>query len=145
METPQQVSRPPEKPWVIWDGECGFCAFSVGVLKERLGPGKVDCARFQDLKGRFPEIPRENFAQAVHLVEPDGSVSQGAKAVFRALDYQRGGCRFWRLYGRSGFFRGVSEWGYRRVARNRELAARVARLIAGGELYEARKASARGS
>ena len=42
---------------------------------------------FQDesVAARFPEIPREDFEQAVHLILPDGSVCSGAEAVFRSL------------------------------------------------------------
>jgi len=143
MDTPLQVARPPARPLVIWDGDCGFCAFSVGVLRQRVEAGGLETVAYQELGERFPEIPRGNFAKAVHLVEPDGTTSHSARAVFRALDHQEGGCLFWRRYRKCGIFRTLSEWGYRRVARNREVAAWVARRLTGRERYERLKALAR--
>jgi len=37
------------------------------------------------MAGRFPEVPRPDFDEAVHLFLPTASVCRGAEAVFCAL------------------------------------------------------------
>ncbi len=85
---------------------------------------------YQTAHLRFPAVPVEAFREAVHLVEPDGRVSRGAEAVYRALAY--GGFAL-PLAGYRWLpgFAGLSEWGYRLVAAHRPLAARLVDLLVG--------------
>jgi predicted DCC family thiol-disulfide oxidoreductase YuxK len=108
----------PDTPLMVWDGDCSFCYRWIerwqGITGER-----VEYARYQDVASRFPAIPRENFKAAVHLIERDGRVSRGAEAVFRSLSYAPGhGWALW-LYRYVPLVKPVTEWWYRRVARNR--------------------------
>ncbi|HET6350391.1 MAG TPA: DCC1-like thiol-disulfide oxidoreductase family protein, partial [Candidatus Krumholzibacteria bacterium] len=80
-------------PLMIFDGDCGFCRRWIARWKAFTGD-RVEYEPFQSAADRFPEIPREQFARAVHLVEPDGSYSHGAEAVLRALAH---GGRRWPL------------------------------------------------
>jgi predicted DCC family thiol-disulfide oxidoreductase YuxK/uncharacterized membrane protein YphA (DoxX/SURF4 family) len=118
-----------ERPLVIWDGDCGFCRRSVDHLRARAGD-RIAFEPYQSAHDRFPDIPREAFAAAVHLVETDGRVSRGAEAVYRALALV--GARLPLLAHRwVPGFAAASEWGYRLVAANRSLAARVVHLLVG--------------
>jgi hypothetical protein len=85
---------------------------------------------YQAAHARFPQIPVEALAAAVHLVEPDSRVSRGAEAVFRALSHGGPG---WPLvaYRFLPGFAALSEVGYRFVATHRPLAARVLPLLVG--------------
>jgi predicted DCC family thiol-disulfide oxidoreductase YuxK len=120
---------PLERPLVIWDGDCGFCRRSVDHLRARAGE-RIAFEPYQSAHARFPQVPPEAFAESVHLVEPDGGVSRGAEAVYRALAIA--GSRLPLLAYRwlPGFAR-ASEWGYRLVAAHRPLAARVLELLVG--------------
>jgi lipase maturation factor 1 len=64
---------------------------------------------------------------AVQLVEPDGAVSSGAEAVFRALASAPGQEWLLRWYRRSALFARVSEAVYQFVARNRGFFSRLTR------------------
>ena len=79
-----RVHLPPEKPLMVYDGDCGFCRRWVARWK-RTTAGRVEVEPYQTAQERFPEIPLAQFKRAVQLIDPDGSVSSGAEAVIRSL------------------------------------------------------------
>lgn len=125
-----RVARPPEKPLMIYDGDCSFCGHWIRRWKETTG-GRVDYEPLQneEVISRFPEIPREHLQSAVHLIEPDGRVTRGAEAVFRSLAEVRE--RWLRFYQTVPEFAAVSEAAYRFVARHRGFFSLVTRLLWG--------------
>jgi predicted DCC family thiol-disulfide oxidoreductase YuxK len=121
------------KPLLVYDGDCGFCLEWIARWRVATGD-RVDYAPYQEFAARFPEIPRERFAQAVQLHEPDGRWSSGAEAVLRALSYARGrGWLLW-LYRRMPGFAPVSELAYRFVAGHRPTLLRVTRWVWGAHV-----------
>lgn len=128
---PPRVKGPPGRPLVVFDGDCGFCRFWIerwkGVMGERL-----DYAPYQEVAGRFDEIPEAEFRRAVALILPSGEVFSGAQAVVRALAEvpERGG--WLAAYRRVPGFAALSELGYRLIAGHRNLATKVTRLLWGG-------------
>src|SRR6058998_1154009 len=81
-----RVVRPPQKPLLVFDGDCNFCRRWIQRWRQSTGD-RVDYLPFQspEIAEQFPELTREHFEQAVHLVEPNGEVFRGAEAAFRAL------------------------------------------------------------
>ena len=77
---------PPDRPLLIYDGECNFCGRWIARWEQVTGK-RVGYCEFQQLGGRFPEIPRAAFERAVQWIELDGRVLSGADAVFRVLDF----------------------------------------------------------
>src|SRR6266513_2085856 len=132
-QTRMHVAAPPQKPLLIWDGECHFCRHWIERWRE-ITAGEVDYATSQEIAERFPEIPREEFARSVVLIEPDGQTSVGAEAVYRSLK-----CRsakrwiVWSYYS-SRAFAAISEAGYRFIAQHRHFASVVARLLWGDDV-----------
>jgi predicted DCC family thiol-disulfide oxidoreductase YuxK len=110
---------PPTKPLLVYDGDCSFC--SRWVARWRCGGAEeVDAEPFQTAAERFPEIPRENFGRAVHLIEPTGQVYRGATAAFAALAHSgRSSALFW-LDRHVPPFRWIAAGIYRIVANNRD-------------------------
>jgi predicted DCC family thiol-disulfide oxidoreductase YuxK len=119
-------------PLLIWDGDCGFCRRAVLHLRARVA-ARVSYEPYQTAHGRYPQIAVEAFQSAVHLAEPDGRITRGAEAVFRAL--ARGRSLADRLpLAAYRFLPGaaaLAEWGYRMVARHRSLAGRALQLLVG--------------
>jgi predicted DCC family thiol-disulfide oxidoreductase YuxK/uncharacterized membrane protein YphA (DoxX/SURF4 family) len=127
-----RVQLPPSKPLMIFDGDCQFCRRWIARWKNATGDA-VDYIPFQDetVPGRFPEIPRPDFEEAVHLLMPDGSVFRGAEAVFRSL--AEGGRHRWMLgfYQRIPPFADLAELLYEEVALHRTALSKLDRIYAG--------------
>ena len=128
-----RVSNPPPKPVLIWDGECLFCRRWIERWKEITGVD-VDYETSQNLGERFPEIPREEFERSVILIEPDGAVSSGAKAVFRSLRSRRSKKWLAWSYEHVPGFAALSEAFYRIIAANRRFASRVTSWLWGKDV-----------
>ena len=127
-----RVASPPDRPLLLWDGDCGFCRGWVERWRTEVAHA-VDTAPYQEAGERFPEIPAEHFTQAVQLVEPDGEVSSGAAAIFRA--YALGGHpAASSLYTRSPLFARLTDAVYRWVAHHRVLASKGTRLLLGRDV-----------
>lgn len=119
------------RPLLVFDGDCGFCRFWVERWRHRTD-GAVDYEPFQspEIARRYPQIPVENFEAAVHLFEPDGSVSSGAEAVFRLAAI--GGRRTpLSLYEHVPGLAPISEMAYGLIARHRPTADAVRQFLWG--------------
>ncbi len=132
MKSAVHVQTPPEKPTLVFDGDCNFCAYWIRRWQQTTGD-QVDYLAAQNpgIAGQFPEIPRDQFDTAVQLIETDGVVYSGAEAVFRTLaqnpDYR------WPLniYSRWPAVAWLAESAYRWVAENRTLFSRLTRWLWG--------------
>ena len=126
----------PSKPELLYDGECGFCAYWVRYW-QRLTGDKVRYCPYQDALGSYPDLSAAQCRRAVQLLEPDGRHSAGAEASFRVLAY--GGCGVYAAaHHGSRWVASASEAAYRFVSRRRESAGRVARALWGPERHPAR-------
>ena len=130
MPNPLRVASPPPRPLLIFDGGCGFCRRWVARWQRAVGDA-VDYRPFQDdeVKSKYPEIPRADLEKAIHLVSPDGSVCRGAEAAFRSL--AAGGAERWMLwaYAHLPGFAPVSEFLYGQVASHREFLSKLDRFF----------------
>ena len=129
----QKITRtafPPPAPLLVWDGACGFCAFWVRRWQNVTGPA-VQYERFQTAEADFPDIPRERFAEAVRLIEPDGRVYTGAEAAYRAFTYGRGWSWTYSLYRYLPPFRWVSDRVYYWVTQNRPFLYKINKALFG--------------
>ncbi|HEY0455292.1 MAG TPA: lipase maturation factor family protein [Verrucomicrobiae bacterium] len=124
------VAHPPEKPVMIYDGDCHFCKSWIARWRQ-ITCEKVDYIPLQDPQtaARFPEIERAQLEKAVHLVEPDGTIWRGAEAVFHALAARRA-WPLW-LYHHVPGFAGITEFFYAFIARHRPIFSRLTRLLWG--------------
>lgn len=118
------------KPRLVFDGDCGFCRYTVRYA-ERVTGDAVEYRPYQEVAGEYPELSEADFAGSIQLFD-DGARRQGAEAAFRTLALGGRGCwlRVYRLPGLAPVF----EWLYALVARHRGLCHRVARLLFGADL-----------
>lgn len=108
----------PDKPTMLWDGDCGFCGRWIRRWSALTGDA-VDYRRYQDALEDFPQVREDDCRRAVQLVLPDGRVLSAAHAALHALA-AGGRFRFLsNLYQKSGIFRACAEAAYRFVAANR--------------------------
>ena len=123
LHEPGHITSPHgSRPLVVWDGGCAFCHDWVRRLR-RITGDRVDYSPYQDVAARFPEIPPEEFAVAIHLIGTDGSVTTGAEAIFRVLALVPGWKWPLRAYRSVPGMAPLSEWFYRRVALRRHMLA----------------------
>jgi len=103
---------------MLYDGACEFCRAWIGRWR-RVTRGRVDYAPYQEARTTVPQLPHEDLARAVHLLEPGGRVTRGAEAVVRSLAAVPGyGWSLWLFRYLPGFA-ALSEFGYAWIARHR--------------------------
>lgn len=129
MRLAVQIAAPPEKPLVIYDGDCNFCTVWIHRWHQST-EDRVEYLALQDerVNNRYPELPRERFETAVHLVETDGAVYSGAEAAFRALSHSSHGSLLLEWYLSWPGFARLAETGYAFVARHRRFFSLLTRL-----------------
>ncbi|HLH00569.1 MAG TPA: lipase maturation factor family protein [Bryobacteraceae bacterium] len=128
----------PAKPLLVFDGRCGFCRIWIDYWKQITG-SSVDYAPSQEAGANFPQIPPEQFSQAVQLVQADGQVLSGARAVFATLAYAGVNWLEW-LYQHVPGFAAASEATYRLVAAHRNFFYQVTRFTFGRRIAPLRYA-----
>lgn len=107
------------KPLMLYDGECDFCRKWIQRWRKKSGRF-IDYAPYQEVQKNFPQVSLEACQKAVQLIMPDGSVTSGAHAVFKAMSLAGGFYRlFYGLYNYLPFFDRVSEIIYQWVAHHR--------------------------
>ena len=134
MPSPYRTVRAaPTKPLLIFDGDCHFCRRWIERWRELTGAA-VEYAAYQDVSERFPEISIADFQRAVQLIEDDGTIYSGAEAVFKSLGHARH--RKWMSWSYEcvpGFAR-TTETAYWLIARNRESASFLTKLLWGKDV-----------
>lgn len=109
---------PPNKPLMIWDGDCGFCHY--WVIKWWMMTGNlIEYKKYQLVSSSFEDIPEEKFREAVRLIMPNGSVFSGPEAAYKAYEMAGKFKFFLWLYEKFIPFKLLSDWGYQKVADNR--------------------------
>ena len=75
-----------EKVWVLWDGSCGLCSWSVQRLRRFDRKRRLVFSQFQNAPSP-PMRPglEERCLRELVVVAPDGRELGGARAVFFAL------------------------------------------------------------
>ncbi len=106
-----------ERPVLLFDGDCGFCTWSAGLL-ERIGP-EAEIVAWQLTDIAALGVSEEQAMDAVQWVPVNGAVRSGHEAIAAVLGAAG---RAWRILGATLLLPGVS-WlaakAYRLVADNR--------------------------
>jgi predicted DCC family thiol-disulfide oxidoreductase YuxK len=123
------VQQPPERPFLIFDGDCSFCRVWVEYWKS-ITDG-VLYVPYQEIGNRFPEISGQELAAAVRLVLPSGEAFSGAHAVFQLLALAPGKTSLLWLYERVPGFAPAADAGYGWIARHRSFAYQFTKYVFG--------------
>jgi len=120
-------------PTLVYDGDCGICRYWIDYWKQQTGD-LVVYRPYQEAAEEFPAIPRERFARAIQLIEPDGTIYAGAAATYRTLRHAPGRAAWWWMYERIPGFAAISERAYAFFARRRGLLSRLSHILWGAHL-----------
>jgi predicted DCC family thiol-disulfide oxidoreductase YuxK len=113
-----------ERPWLIWDGTCGFCCWCVEWARKRGADDRFRIAAYQDAPSPpMTDALRAEAGRSVLVLYPDGRKLRTARAVLAVL----------RVTGWSGAaavlrippFLWLMELGYRIVANNRPFFSKI--------------------
>src|ERR1700722_183690 len=64
----ERVPADPQRPLLVFDGDCSFCKMWVGYWQS-LTRDRVEYLPYQTVKDRFPEVPLSAFQSAVQFFE----------------------------------------------------------------------------
>jgi predicted DCC family thiol-disulfide oxidoreductase YuxK len=132
MRQPQKIP-PPERPLIVFDGQCAFCRARVERWHDAVGE-QIEFVPWQEVSGKLPQIDEREFKKAVHYIDRDGNVYRAAEAVFRAMAICRRKRWLLWLYTMIPPFAFVAEFAYRLIAANRTPITWIYRTWHGGEL-----------
>jgi len=119
-----------QRPQLIYDGDCGFCAYWARYW-EKLTGDKVEYQPYQQVAAQYPEIPEAEFRGAVQLIASDGRRASAAEASFVTLSHAPGK-RFWlALYRYLPGFAFASERAYAVIAAHRPAFHRLSLFLWG--------------
>ena len=106
---------------VLYDGACAMCRASADIVRSYDNSDKIDLLNFHDdeLRAHFPDIKLDALMDELHVVDDQGNVWRGARAVNQIMRHQHGirGVLAWLWY-LPGFAL-IADWQYKRIARSR--------------------------
>ena len=84
--------RNPDRPVLIYDGECSVCRSAIEWVRRRCDPETFETlsCHAEELPRRFPHIGKSDCLEAMHLVLPDGRVLAGEQAAAEIFPRVRG-------------------------------------------------------
>ena len=112
------------RPLLVYDGDCGFCVYSVRYWHKLTGD-RVIYRPYQEVATQYPSIPISDFQRAVQFITHDGHRASAAEASFLTLSYAPGKGFWLALYRKLPGFAAASELAYAFVAVHREAFYRV--------------------
>lgn len=130
----EEINEDNNKPVLIYDGDCGFCAYWAHYWNKLTGES-VSYVPYQAVAHLFPNISVAEFQQAIRYISPDGKISSAAQASFLTLSHAPGKAYWLKLYRKIPPFAAVSEWSYGFIAKRRPLFHRASLLLWGRD-YE---------
>jgi predicted DCC family thiol-disulfide oxidoreductase YuxK len=106
---------------VLYDGACKLCRVSAEAVRMFDNSDAIDLLDIHDQldRGQFPDLRMENLMEELHVVDDQGRVLRGARAVNEILRYQRGlrGILAWLWYVPG--YAWLADRQYKRIARSR--------------------------
>jgi predicted DCC family thiol-disulfide oxidoreductase YuxK len=84
---------------VLYDGSCEMCVSSIAAIARFDNSRAIDALDlFEDeAHAKFPNLKREDLVRELHVVDDQGRVFRGARAINEILRYQRG-AKGWLAY-----------------------------------------------
>ena len=124
----------PERPLLIFDGNCGFCRIWVEYWKQ-LTRDSVAYAASQDAADHYPQIESSAFKRSVQLIQPDEEIVAGARAVFEVLQYSPNHRWLLWMYRHVPGWAAICEGLYGLIAAHRDTAHWLTRIFFGNRIH----------
>ncbi len=121
---------PTNKPLMIWDGNCGFCAYWITKWQSTT-KDKVNYSSYLEVAGQFPDIDLRHFKQASRLIEPSGAIFSGPRSAYRTFAYGSRWAFLDHWYENKRWFSSLSDNLYNWVTHNRGLLFTISKYCFG--------------
>lgn len=122
---------PPEKPMMVWDGECGFCKYWITNWQSKT-KDRIVYRTFQEVAGLFKDIPLKEFKKASRLIETDGSIYSGPNSAYRSFIYfEKSPFPAHAWYQKNNWFTSLSDHSYNFIAKHRGFMLKLSKLFFG--------------
>jgi predicted DCC family thiol-disulfide oxidoreductase YuxK len=115
---------------LLYDGDCNICQEWVDYWQQLTGDAVV-YRPYQQAGSEFPDIPVEDTAAAIYLIDADGNIRQGAAAAYHLYQVKRPRSVLPLLYRYLPGFAWASELAYLFFSRHRGLLAWITHLFWG--------------
>jgi predicted DCC family thiol-disulfide oxidoreductase YuxK len=119
----------PEKPLLVWDGECKFCQYWILRLRP-VFETNLEIEPYQKLSARRTGISEADYRQAARLIDSDGKVYSGPAVFYRAVE-NKWAKRLLKLYERNLTFQRVNDLAYQLIADHRGRFFELTKLLWG--------------
>lgn len=94
VEEPQRITKRARqgKLAVLYDGECEMCRSVAGGILDFDNSGSLELLNLHDAEARaqFPELKLDDLLYELHVIDDEGRVYRGARAVNEILRHQTG-------------------------------------------------------
>ena len=122
---------PTEKPMMVWDGECGFCKFWITHWQSKSNE-TITFKTYQEVSGKYADIPLKEFKKASRLIETDGRIYSGPNSAYRSFLYFENPDKKWhRWYSTIKWFQKLSDHAYNFIAKHRGFMFTVTKIFFG--------------
>ena len=118
------------RPQLLYDGDCGFCAYWAHYWQKLTGDS-VEYRPYQQVLTQYPTISEAEFQRAVQFIAPGGRRASGAEASFLTLAHAPGKGFWLALYRYLPGFAPVSELAYAFIAKRRPAFFRMSLMLWG--------------
>lgn len=117
---------------MVWDGQCGFCAYWTTRWK-KFTRDKVEYCPYQECYTEFGDIELKHFKQASRLIDKSGLVYSGPRSAYRTLTYGSKWAFLDRWYANNNWFENLSDSAYNWVAKNRNILFKLTKAMFGSD------------
>lgn len=117
---------------MVYDGDCGFCKYWL-VKWKKISKNAFDFEPYQSAATKFKDIPVQEFSKAVQLILLDGKVLAGAEAAYYTYYVNNRMPILYKWYTKIRLFRFLSDQLYRLIAKNRNSAFKLTKLVFGSD------------
>lgn len=117
---------------MVYDGDCGFCKYWL-VKWKKVSEPYIDFEPYQKASRQFKDITEDEFKKAVQLILTSGKVYSGAAAAYYTYKINGSFPLLFRIYEKNSFFRWLSDSVYSIIAKNRNAAYKLTRIVFGAD------------
>lgn len=85
MDASQTLAGTPNRSFLVYDGDCGFCTTSATFFAERIASSPRSIAPWQSLDLNSFDLTETNVTTAAYWIDEQGAAHRAHKGIAKAL------------------------------------------------------------